>query len=110
MLTLHIVFYVPCCALRSVELNFAFDVICQTRHPLNLVLTEAGTLRRVTVFSSVEIGFLLAEGIVDTIRVSLTDEPVEEVRVGLAVLRSLGLRAPGPDVTRHTPGLPEARA
>jgi (E)-4-hydroxy-3-methylbut-2-enyl-diphosphate synthase len=71
----------------------------KTRHPLHLGLTEAGTLRRGTVFSSVALGILLAEGIGDTIRVSLTDEPVEEVRVGLAVLRSLGLRAPGPDVT-----------
>lgn len=71
----------------------------KTRHPLHLGLTEAGTLRRGTVSSSVALGILLAEGIGDTIRVSLTDEPAEEVRVGVAILRSLGLREPGPDVT-----------
>ena len=71
----------------------------RTRHPLHLGLTEAGTLLRGTVSSSVALGILLAEGIGDTIRVSLTDAPENEVRVGLAVLRSLGLRAPGPDVT-----------
>lgn len=67
--------------------------------PLHLGLTEAGTLLRGTVSSSVALGILLSEGIGDTIRVSLTDAPENEVRVGLAVLRSLGLRAPGPDVT-----------
>ena len=71
----------------------------RTRHPLHLGLTEAGTRLRGTVSSSVALGILLAEGIGDTIRVSLTDAPENEVRVGLAVLRSLGLRAPGPDVT-----------
>ena len=71
----------------------------KTRHPLHLGLTEAGTRLRGTVSSSVALGILLAEGIGDTIRVSLTDEPAEEVRVGLAILRSLGLRAPGPEVT-----------
>lgn len=67
--------------------------------PLHLGLTEAGTLLRGTVSSSVALGILLSEGIGDTIRVSLTDAPENEVRVGLAVLRSLGLREPGPDVT-----------
>ena len=71
----------------------------KTHHPLHLGLTEAGTLLRGTVSSSVALGILLSEGIGDTIRVSLTDAPENEVRVGLAILRSLGLRAPGPDVT-----------
>lgn len=71
----------------------------KTRHPLHVGLTEAGTLRRGTVASSAAIGILLAEGIGDTIRVSLTAPPVEEVRVGLALLRALGLRSGGADVT-----------
>jgi (E)-4-hydroxy-3-methylbut-2-enyl-diphosphate synthase len=51
------------------------------------------------VRSSVALGILLSEGIGETIRVSLTDAPEREVRVGLEILRSLGLRAPGPAVT-----------
>ncbi len=71
----------------------------KTDYPLHLGVTEAGTFLAGTVRSSVGIGILLAEGIGDTIRVSLTDTPVKEVRVGLELLRSLGLRAPGPSVT-----------
>lgn len=67
--------------------------------PLHLGVTEAGTFLPGTVRSSVALGVLLAEGIGDTIRVSLTDRPEREVRVGLEILRSLGLRAPGPSVT-----------
>lgn len=70
-----------------------------TDYPLHLGLTEAGTLLVGTVRSSVAMGILLAEGIGDTIRVSLTDEPVREVAVGLELLRCLRLRAPGPHVT-----------
>jgi len=64
-------------------------------YPLHLGVTEAGTLKVGTVKSSIGIGALLAEGIGDTIRVSLTGEPVEEVRVGIDILRSLGLRTAG---------------
>ena len=71
----------------------------QTDYPLHLGVTEAGTLMAGTVRSSVAMGILLADGIGDTIRVSLTDVPVQEVRVGLELLRSLGLRAAGPAVT-----------
>ena len=67
--------------------------------PLHLGVTEAGTLLPGTVRNSVAVGILLAEGIGDTIRVSLTDRPEREVKVGLEILRSLGLRAPGPAVT-----------
>lgn len=67
-------------------------------YPLHLGLTEAGTRTAGTVRSSVALGMLLAEGIGDTIRVSLTDEPAQEVRVGLELLRCLGLRPPGPAV------------
>jgi (E)-4-hydroxy-3-methylbut-2-enyl-diphosphate synthase len=66
--------------------------------PLHLGVTEAGTFLGGTVRSSVALGILLAEGIGDTIRVSLTDAPEREVRVGLELLRSLGLRDPGPAV------------
>ncbi len=60
-------------------------------YPLHLGVTEAGPVRQGTIKSSVGIGTLLAEGIGDTIRVSLTGDPVEEVRVGFAILKSLDL-------------------
>jgi (E)-4-hydroxy-3-methylbut-2-enyl-diphosphate synthase len=63
----------------------------RTDIPLHLGVTEAGTARVGTIKSSVGIGTLLAEGIGDTIRVSLTDEPWKEVEVGKEILRSLGL-------------------
>ena len=71
----------------------------RTDCPLHLGVTEAGTFIPGTVRSSVALGILLSEGIGDTIRVSLTDVPEREVKVGLEILRSLGLRAPGPSVT-----------
>ena len=71
----------------------------KTDCPLHLGVTEAGTLIPGTVRSSVAMGILLSEGIGDTIRVSLTAKPEKEVRVGLEILRSLGLRPPGPAVT-----------
>ncbi len=71
----------------------------QTDYPLHVGVTEAGTFLAGTVRSSVALGALLLEGIGDTIRVSLTDAPEQEVRVGLEILRCLGLRAPGPMVT-----------
>jgi len=63
----------------------------RTDIPLHLGVTEAGTTRIGTIKSAVGIGTLLAEGIGDTIRVSLTDDPVKEVEVGKEILRSLGL-------------------
>ena len=71
----------------------------RTDCPLHLGVTEAGTLIPGTVRSSVAIGILLSEGIGDTIRVSLTDAPEREVRVGMEILRSLGMKAPGPAIT-----------
>jgi (E)-4-hydroxy-3-methylbut-2-enyl-diphosphate synthase len=61
-------------------------------YPLHLGVTEAGPMPMGGVKSAVGIGALLAEGIGDTIRVSLTDDPVEEVKVGSWILQSLGLR------------------
>jgi len=66
-------------------------------YPLHVGITEAGTVFSGTVKSSVGVGALLSEGIGDTIRVSLTGPPEEEVRVGWEILKSLGLRSRGPD-------------
>ncbi|MBI4549260.1 MAG: flavodoxin-dependent (E)-4-hydroxy-3-methylbut-2-enyl-diphosphate synthase [Ignavibacteriae bacterium] len=63
----------------------------RTDIPLHLGVTEAGTAKVGTIKSAVGIGTLLAEGIGDTIRVSLTDDPVKEVEVGKEILRSLSL-------------------
>ncbi|HBK84466.1 MAG TPA: 4-hydroxy-3-methylbut-2-en-1-yl diphosphate synthase [Firmicutes bacterium] len=67
--------------------------------PLHIGVTEAGTTWRGTIHSCVGIGTLLAEGIGDTIRVSLTADPVQEAKVGLEILRSLSLRPTGISVT-----------
>jgi (E)-4-hydroxy-3-methylbut-2-enyl-diphosphate synthase len=67
-------------------------------YPLHLGVTEAGPMPAGGVKSAVGIGSLLAEGIGDTIRVSLTDDPVEEVKVGNWILQSLGLRKRGLDL------------
>jgi (E)-4-hydroxy-3-methylbut-2-enyl-diphosphate synthase len=67
-------------------------------YPLHLGVTEAGPMPMGGVKSAVGIGTLLSEGIGDTIRVSLTDDPVEEVKVGTTILQSLGLRKRGLDL------------
>jgi len=67
----------------------------QVDYPLHLGITEAGSSFGGTIRSSVGLGILLAEGIGDTIRVSLTGEGVEECRVGHEILRNLGLRTGG---------------
>jgi len=67
-------------------------------YPLHLGVTEAGTPWAGSIRSAVALGALLAEGIGDTIRVSLTGDPVEEVRVALEMLRSLDLAPRGPRV------------
>lgn len=64
-------------------------------YPLHVGVTEAGGLRTGTVKSSLGMGLLLSEGIGDTIRVSLSAEPEEEVRVGFEILKALGLRSRG---------------
>lgn len=64
-------------------------------YPLHLGVTEAGTLLQGSVKSAAGIGLLLAEGIGDTIRVSLTADPAEEVKVGVHLLKALGLREGG---------------
>jgi (E)-4-hydroxy-3-methylbut-2-enyl-diphosphate synthase len=67
-------------------------------YPLHLGVTEAGPLKTGSIKSAVGIGALLAEGIGDTIRVSLSADPVEEVKAGIAILESLHLRQRGLDV------------
>ena len=74
----------------------AYKLIAQkVDYPLHLGVTEAGTLKSGLIKSSVGLGTLLYEGIGDTIRVSLTENPVEEVHAGFGILKSLGLRKKG---------------
>lgn len=70
----------------------------KTNLPLHVGVTEAGALFPGIVKSSLGIGMLLAEGIGDTIRVSLTRDPVEEVRVGFEILKALDIRRRGPEI------------
>jgi (E)-4-hydroxy-3-methylbut-2-enyl-diphosphate synthase len=67
-------------------------------YPLHLGITEAGGLRTGTVKSAIGIGMLLAEGIGDTIRVSLSADPVEEIHAGFEILKALNLRHRGVNV------------
>ncbi len=67
----------------------------QSDYPLHIGITEAGTLFSGTIKSSVGLGILLADGIGDTMRVSLTGEPKDEVRVGYDILKAVGLRQRG---------------
>ncbi|MCL2828845.1 MAG: flavodoxin-dependent (E)-4-hydroxy-3-methylbut-2-enyl-diphosphate synthase [Oscillospiraceae bacterium] len=107
-------------ALRHVAIlnRFDFDHIClsvksssvpdtvrafrmlhgRTGYPLHLGVTEAGTAYMGTVKNAMGIGSLLLDGIGDTIRVSLTADPVEEIRAARAILQSAGLRRFGPNI------------
>ena len=77
----------------------AYRLLAQrTDLPLHIGVTEAGALYAGIVKSALGIGMLLAEGIGDTLRVSLTRDPVEEVRVGYEILKALNLRQRGPDL------------
>ncbi len=88
----------------SVKATSTMDTLAACReaaarfnHPLHVGLTEAGTVRIGAIRSATVIGVLLAEGIGDTIRVSLAGDPVEEALAGMEILRSLGMR---PDAGR----------
>lgn len=70
----------------------------QCDYPLHLGITEAGGLFSGTVKSSIGLGLLLLEGIGDTIRVSLSADPIEEVKAGLEILKSLGLKKRGVNI------------
>ena len=77
----------------SIKAYEQLDELCD--YPLHLGITEAGGKRTGSIKSSIGIGNLLLRGIGDTIRISLSDEPEEEVRVGFEILKSLGLRNRG---------------
>ena len=70
----------------------------QTDHPLHVGITEAGTLQSGNIKSSIGLGLILYQGIGDTIRVSLTGDPLEEVKSAKLILRTLGLRKGGIEV------------
>ncbi|MFW6098989.1 MAG: flavodoxin-dependent (E)-4-hydroxy-3-methylbut-2-enyl-diphosphate synthase, partial [Thermodesulfobacteriota bacterium] len=79
--------------------NRAYEILSdQVDYPLHLGVTEAGGLIAGTVKSAIGIGYLLARGIGDTFRVSLTRDPLEEVRVAWEILRALGIRSRGPEI------------
>ena len=89
-------------ALRHVEILDVMTTIEAYRsiaskvdYPLHLGVTEAGTLKMGLIKSSVGLGTLLSEGIGDTIRVSLTENPVEEVHAGFGILKAMNLRQKG---------------
>jgi len=83
-------------ALNTVEAYRKLSAKCD--YPLHLGVTEAGGLIAGTVKSSVALGLLLYEGIGDTFRISLTRDPVEEIRVAYELLRSLHIRERGPEL------------
>ncbi|ABK46076.1 4-hydroxy-3-methylbut-2-en-1-yl diphosphate synthase [Magnetococcus marinus MC-1] len=70
----------------------------KVNYPLHLGITEAGGMRSGSVKSAIGLGLLLAEGIGDTLRVSLSADPVEEIKVGFDILKSLGLRSLGVNI------------
>src|SRR5437899_12209216 len=89
-------------SLKASDVHLAVDAYwlfsLQSDYPLHLGITEAGTLLTGSIKSAIGIGMLLADGIGDTIRVSLASDPVEEVKVGFEILKSLELRHRGVNV------------
>ena len=73
-------------------------IAAQTEYPLHVGITEAGTLLSGNIKSAIGLGLILAQGIGDTIRVSLTGDPLEEVKSAKLILRTLGLRTGGIEV------------
>ena len=90
-------------SVKASELNLcvtAYEQLAKkTDAPLHLGITEAGGLTGGTVLSSIGISWLLKQGIGDTLRVSLAADPVEEIKVGWAILKSMHLRTRGVDIT-----------
>src|SRR5213594_5191601 len=89
-------------SLKASDVHLAVDAYwlfsLQSDYPLHLGVTEAGTLLTGSIKSAIGIGMLLADGIGDTIRVSLAADPVEEVKVGFEILKALELRHRGVNV------------
>ncbi|MBQ1682271.1 MAG: flavodoxin-dependent (E)-4-hydroxy-3-methylbut-2-enyl-diphosphate synthase [Agathobacter sp.] len=77
----------------------AHELIAQkTSYPLHVGITEAGTVTRGNIKSAIGLGLILSQGIGDTIRVSLTGDPIEEIKSAKMILRTLGLRRDGIEV------------
>ena len=95
-------FYDYAFSVKASELNLcvaAYEALAKkTDAPLHLGITEAGGLTGGTVLSSIGISWLLKQGIGDTLRVSLAADPVEEIKVGWAILKSMHLRSRGVDI------------
>lgn len=89
-------------SLKSSDPVTAYDtyslIASKCDYPLHLGVTEAGTRYNGIIKSSAVLGGLLLNGIGDTIRISLTDDPVEEVKAGISLLKSLGLKKSGPTI------------
>jgi len=89
-------------SIKSTDVRTSVDAYrslsSKTGYPLHIGITEAGTAFSGTIKSSVGLGILLAEGIGDTVRVSLSADPVQEVRAAFEILKCLGLRRRGPEI------------
>jgi (E)-4-hydroxy-3-methylbut-2-enyl-diphosphate synthase len=89
-------------SLKSSDVNTTIDayrsVSAKTDYPLHLGVTEAGTLIQSAIKSAIGIGTLLHDGIGDTIRVSVTGDPVPEIGLAYGILRALNIRQVGPDI------------
>lgn len=89
-------------SLKASDVHMAVDAYWlfaqQSNHPLHIGITEAGTVQTGAVKSAIGLGWLLSQGIGDTLRVSLAADPVEEVKVGFEILKSLELRHRGINV------------
>lgn len=95
-------FYNIVLSLKSSDPVTAYDtyslIASKCDYPLHLGVTEAGTRYNGIIKSSAVLGGLLLNGIGDTIRISLTDDPVEEIKAGISLLKSLGLKKSGPTI------------
>lgn len=98
----HLDFYDTIISLKASDIPLtlaAYQLMSEkVDYPLHIGITEAGTLWSGTIKSSVGIGALLLNGIGDTIRVSLTGDPVEEIKVGKEILQSAGIRSFGVEI------------
>ena len=95
-------FYDICLSLKASDLDLcieAYEEAAKTfNYPLHIGITEAGTLISGNIKSSIGLGLILSKGIGDTIRVSLTGDPIEEIKSAKLILRTLGLRKGGIEV------------
>ena len=98
----HLDFYDTVISLKASDISLtlkAYHLMSErVDYPLHVGITEAGTLWSGTIKSSVGIGALLLEGIGDTIRVSLTSDPVEEIKVGKEILQAVGIQSFGIEI------------